>query len=84
LKGPSDLTEEQLPRVRLEPYLRQPLGDYYWNSLSHSGVRSTWSGLANSRYVGELRIHLRNVLCGVSLLRGGLGGVGVDERVEGT
>jgi|SRR5215211_1155514 len=57
--------------------------DYYWKSLSYSGVRPTWSGLANSRYVGELRVRLRNFLCGVSLRGRGPGQVGVDERVKG-
>jgi hypothetical protein len=33
---------------------------------------------------GEFRVSPRNLLCGVSLPGGGTGGVGVDERVEGT
>src|SRR5215211_1811092 len=31
----------------------------------------------------EFRVSPRNLLCGVALLGGGPGGVGVDERVEG-
>src|ERR671916_2580608 len=60
----------------------RPARRLLWKSLSCSGVTPTTS-LANSGYVGELRVRPRNLLCGVSLLRCGLGGVGVDEGVEG-
>src|SRR5215212_7338585 len=48
-----------------------PLEASYWKSLSYSGV--TLTSLANAYLLGELRVRLRNFLCGVSLLRCGPG-----------
>src|ERR671910_1527772 len=40
-------------------------------------------GRPHKHLSGEFRVSPRNLLCGVSLPGGGIGGVGVDERVEG-
>src|SRR5215212_6265785 len=60
----------------------------YSKSLSRSGVIPTplarVTGRPQKSPVGEFRVSPRNFLCGVSLPGGGTGGVGVDERVEGT
>src|SRR5215208_2712375 len=59
----------------------------YSKSLPPSGVIPT--SLARvpgklQKLLGcEFRVSPRHLLCGVSLRRGGTGGVGVDERVEG-
>src|SRR5215210_1062740 len=59
----------------------------YPKSLPRSGVISTSLAPVPARpqklLCGEFRVSPRYLLCGVSLPRGGTGGVGVDERVEG-
>src|SRR5215210_8953331 len=59
----------------------------YSKSLPPSGVSPTSSarvpGKPQQLLGGEFRVCPRDLLCGVSLPRGGTGGVGVDERVEG-
>src|SRR5215213_8472952 len=56
-------------------------------SLPSSGVSPTSlarvPGRPQNLLGGEFRVSPRYLLCGVSLPRGGTGGVGVDERVEG-
>src|SRR5215213_6310635 len=57
-------------------------------SLPPSGMSPTSlarvPGRPKKSFVGEFRVSPRYLLCGVSLPGGGTGGVGVDERVEGT
>src|SRR5215212_2469374 len=57
-------------------------------SLPPSGMASTTIarvlGKPQKLLDGEFRVSPRNLLCGVSFPGGGTGGVGVDERVEGT
>src|SRR5215210_6999193 len=59
----------------------------YSKSLPRSGVSPTSGarvpGTPQKLLGGEFRVSPRNLLCGVSLPRGGTAGVGVDERVEG-
>jgi hypothetical protein len=59
----------------------------YSKSLPRLGVIPTsWApvpGRPHKSASGEFRVCPRNLLCGVSLPRGGTGGMGVDERVEG-
>src|SRR5215203_6456536 len=55
--------------------------------VPRSGVASTSlaqiPGRTHKSPGGEFRVSPRNLLCGVSLPGGGIGGVGVDEWVEG-
>src|SRR5215217_1263650 len=55
--------------------------------VPRSGVASTSlaqvPGRTQKSPGGEFRVSPRNLLCGVTLLRGSTTGVGVDERVEG-
>src|ERR671921_1510922 len=59
----------------------------YSKSLAPSGVIPTSlarvPGRPQNLLGGEFRVSQRHLLCGVSLPGGGIGGVGVDERVEG-
>ena len=59
----------------------------YSKSLPPSGVFPTSlarvPGKPQKSPGGEFRVSPRDLLCGVTLSRGGTTGVGVDERVEG-
>jgi hypothetical protein len=77
MRGPSHHFGQGCPTA----IFPRPARRLLWKSLSCSGVTPTTS-LANSGYVGKLRVRPRNFLCSVSLLRCGPGQVGVDERVE--
>src|SRR5215203_2059385 len=59
----------------------------YSKSLLRSGVIPTSlaqvQGGSQIHLGGEFWVSPRNLLCGVSLPGSGIGGVGVDERVEG-
>src|SRR5918995_245663 len=59
----------------------------YSKSLLRSGVMPTSlaqvQGGPQKHLGGEFWVSPRNLLCGVSLPGSGIGGVGVDERVEG-
>src|SRR5919112_6500894 len=59
----------------------------YSKSLPRSGVSPTSlagvPGRPQNLLGGEFRVSPRHLLCGVTLRGGGIGGVGVDERVEG-
>src|SRR5215211_4741000 len=61
--------------------------DGYSKSLLRSGAISTSlaqvQGGPQKHLGGEFWVSPRNLLCGVSLPGSGIGGVGVDERVEG-
>jgi hypothetical protein len=77
----ADDRREHLPTFNESPYSHSM-------SLARSGVAPTLLarvlGKPQKLLDGEFRVSPRNLLCGVSLPGGGTGGVGVDERVEGT
>src|SRR5918993_4965456 len=67
-------------------WLTDALGGYS-KSLPRLGVIPTSlaqvPGRPQALRCGEFRVSPRHLLCGVSLPGGGIGGVGVDERIEG-
>src|SRR5215218_8647496 len=80
--------------MRLADYRREHLPTFnecapsgYSKSLPRLGMSSTSLARAPGKpkklLGGEFRVSPRHLLCGVSLPGGVIGGVGVDERVEG-